>query len=365
MKTIILTIITAVTINLSIKNTFAQNSPYELYIDNIVKSAQNKIEFDLMIKSTDADNKLKYKGGQYFIKINERIKNGGNLSFSTIAGSSELEAPLRPRNPKILKGNILALAVNNFAGNNVMEIPKHNPVKIFRLELSTSADAFDNNEQILFDWNTGDKWKTKVFHKAPGNELKEVTDSDNHKIKNVKIIEKNVKQGLRNGNPNAENRTDTMTVILRSAVSPYNVVESRKAVKDIHAFTCQAVFETLPAGTYYIVLKDFQCIETWSKAGGELIIPDTSAYFYNFTDSVSKAFGSNLHFDQGLWAIYNGDVNQDGIIDATDLNIVDNDALNFVAGYVSSDIDGNFLVDAMDMAIVDNNAASFVSSVTP
>jgi len=34
------------------------------------------------------------------------------------------------------------------------------------------------------------------------------------------------------------------------------------------------------------------------------------------------------------FAIYNGDVNQDGTIDGTDTQIIDNDAYNFESGYI-------------------------------
>jgi hypothetical protein len=44
---------------------------------------------------------------------------------------------------------------------------------------------------------------------------------------------------------------------------------------------------------------------------------------------------------------------------------VDNDASNFVAGYVTTDVNGDGVVDIGDMTIIDNNAADFVIAVTP
>ena len=58
-------------------------------------------------------------------------------------------------------------------------------------------------------------------------------------------------------------------------------------------------------------------------------------------------------------------MDQDGIVDGTDIGMVDNDVSFFLAGYVVTDIDGDLFVDAADMAIVDNNAYSFVSRVRP
>ena len=65
------------------------------------------------------------------------------------------------------------------------------------------------------------------------------------------------------------------------------------------------------------------------------------------------------------FGIYGGDVNQDGVVDATDAGAIDNDAFNFVTGYVSTDLTGDNVVDASDAAITDNNAFNFVSKITP
>ncbi len=52
-------------------------------------------------------------------------------------------------------------------------------------------------------------------------------------------------------------------------------------------------------------------------------------------------------------------------MDATDVQTIDNDASNFVAGYVTSDLNGDGFVDGTDFTIGDNNAANFVGKVTP
>jgi len=65
------------------------------------------------------------------------------------------------------------------------------------------------------------------------------------------------------------------------------------------------------------------------------------------------------------FAVYSGDVNQDGIVDASDVSTVDNDAFNSLSGYVTSDLNGDYFVDASDLGIVDNNALNAVSVITP
>lgn len=61
---------------------------------------------------------------------------------------------------------------------------------------------------------------------------------------------------------------------------------------------------------------------------------------YDFTNSIDKAYGNNLkNVDNSpvRFAIYNGDVNQDGIIDISDNELIENDAKDFVSGYVKTD----------------------------
>ncbi len=89
---------------------------------------------------------------------------------------------------------------------------------------------------------------------------------------------------------------------------------------------------------------------------------------YDFTSAANKAYGNNqAQVDSSpiKFGIYSGDVNQDGNEDAIDLGLIDNDAYNYVTGYVATDLTGNNFTDALDLAIADNNVYNFVSKITP
>ena len=60
-----------------------------------------------------------------------------------------------------------------------------------------------------------------------------------------------------------------------------------------------------------------------------------------------------------------GDVNQDQTVDAGDISLIENDAVNSVFGYVLTDINGDDASDASDISLVENNAGNSVSDVTP
>ena len=171
-------------------------------------------------------------------------------------------------------------------------------------------------------------------------------------------------EGFYNSASGTLNIRDTVTAYLRNTTSPFNRTDSSKAVIDSINFTGNFVFTNLYSGTYYISLEGRNIVETWSKSGGESIAAG-SIGSYNFTDLQARAFGNNLVLKGGKYCIYSGDINNDGIVDAGDVAIADNDAFGFMTGYIDSDLNGDLITDASDVQIVDNNAFIIVTSVTP
>lgn len=160
--------------------------------------------------------------------------------------------------------------------------------------------------------------------------------------------------------------SDTINVLLRDADPPYMVIDSAKAVVAPDG-SAVLKFNNAPAGKYYIVLKHRNSIETWSKSGGEQISLGTTSN-YDFTHSVTQAFGNNMKevdLSPVRFAVFSGDVNQDGVIDASDLSLIGNAAYIGLSGYVVEDLSGDNFVDASDLSIVDRNSFSLVQRITP
>ncbi|MBS1551013.1 MAG: hypothetical protein JST15_02960 [Bacteroidetes bacterium] len=164
---------------------------------------------------------------------------------------------------------------------------------------------------------------------------------------------------------NQLSRRDTMTVFLRNTASPFSKVDSAKAVIDSVNFTGLLKFSYAPAGTYFIAVKHFNSIETWSKSGGVAMnLTDTT--FYDFTTAAAQAYGSNLKLKGSKYCAYSGDINQDGIIDASDLIKVYNDSYVGLTGkFLVSDLNGDSNVDASDVSTADNNVYKGVLKITP
>jgi len=156
---------------------------------------------------------------------------------------------------------------------------------------------------------------------------------------------------------------DTVKLYLGSNVSPYLVIDSAKSLIDSVTYSGTFEFNNAPTGQYYLVTKHRNTIETWSRPSGEILVNNGSTYGYNFTSSASQAFGNNMtqvDVSPSRFGVYSGDVNQDGAVEGSDLSRIDNDAFNFITGYVATDLTGDNVVDAIDAAICDNNAFNLV-----
>ncbi|MBL8008294.1 MAG: FG-GAP repeat protein [Ignavibacteria bacterium] len=176
-----------------------------------------------------------------------------------------------------------------------------------------------------------------------------------------------IPEGFYNAGINQLYAGDTARAYLHSISSPYNIADSAIAFIDPVNLTGSFVFSNAASGIYYIEIRHRNSIETWSKTGGEVFTSGT-AMNYNFSNSSSQAFGSNMiqvNNSPVRFGIFSGDVNQDGTIDAGDLSQVENDAAKSESGYVQSDVNGDDYVDAADLSIVENNATTGVNAVTP
>ena len=237
------------------------------------------------------------------------------------------------------------------------------------LLLTTTDTAFTSSNPITTTGPPGVTYRftvgfpavypTSVFEWWRGSSLLPAVTS----TINIKLI----LEGFYDAGSNALRKKDFVMVYLRNASSPYSKIDSSIALIDSITLQGSFSFPNTQSGTYYIVTKHRNTIETWSRAGGELFIPSTIMN-YNFTDAPGKAFGNNMNQVDASpvrFGIYSGDVDQDEIIDASDAGAIDNDAFNFVTGYVNTDLTGDDIVDASDEAIVDNNAFNFVGVIKP
>jgi choice-of-anchor B domain-containing protein len=173
-------------------------------------------------------------------------------------------------------------------------------------------------------------------------------------------------EGLYNSSAGKLNRKDEVTVYLRNTTSPYSIMDSAKARIDSLSLQGMFKFSKTPTGNYYIVFKHRNSLETWSRPGGELLEADGPVYSYDFSNSVSKAFGNNLVLSGSRYCIYSGDIDYSNSIDLDDILFINNDGSTFLTGpNLMSDLDGDNAVDLSDITISFNNSNNFVNTKSP
>lgn len=166
-------------------------------------------------------------------------------------------------------------------------------------------------------------------------------------------------EGLFNG---TNLTSDSVTVEIRNATSPYSLIESKKVFLNQNGIVNIVFNNPLEATPYYLIVKHRNSVETWSSSAVQF----TSGLLnYDFTSAQNKAYGNNLKLINGKWCIYSGDVNQDGFINSNDLNLVFNDNVNGISGYNSTDLNNDFLTEIFDLHKVFINNLMGIQKITP
>jgi len=174
-------------------------------------------------------------------------------------------------------------------------------------------------------------------------------------------------EGFYNNATNQMNISDTVRAYLRNSNSPYSIVDSSKALVSSANLTGKFDFFNAPAGSYYLVMKHRNTVDTWSSATPIDYNP-MKMNSYNFTDASSKAYGNNMSqvdFSPVKYGVYSGDANRDNAIDLADLGLIDNDASNFTTGYFPTDVNGDNITDLDDVTLTDNNSFNFITAIVP
>jgi hypothetical protein len=344
---------------------YPQNPTYNLVAENFSLgdslTVHDMIKFDIYVTHTNPPMIYEYAGGQYMFNFNTAVTSS-SIEVK-IVGNSDLPVELKPRGPSI-SGSQIRLGVNAFPGAGLGYIMTGNGPQgtyICQVRLRNLGGTF-NNVPLNLQWRDlpSSNPVTRLFAYV-GTTNTDITTPATHSIQGGNVLNgitvgvRVLMEGMYNNLFNLLNRKDSVRVYLAEINAPYNKVDS--AVRDVDSvsFTGEFYFMSAPSGTYYLVVKHFNCLETWSKAGG-IAVTQGGIFSYDFTTSASQAYGDNLKPKGTKYCMWSGDVDQDGIIDGTDLAAIDNAAYNFTAGYnIPEDLNGDNLVDGVDFLIGDNN----------
>jgi hypothetical protein len=358
---------------------YGQTPTYSLQATNFVRKSidvqDDAIEFEIKMRQTNVPTNFEYAGAQFDLDFNKDMING-TMNMSNIG--SDLPSNMQPRNPTVYTATTpgqLRWAVNVFpgAGNGYFFPTIDTSILIIkaRLKCTNSINAYI---PLSLKWRSAlPNPYTKVYAYV-GTTNTEISTPETHSIDSsgvatisaIRLTLSVLFEGKYYPLFNQLSSRDTVVVYLRDIAFPYTKRDSVKGVIDSLNFSHLFEFANAPTGRYYIVVKHFQCIETWSRAGGDSLTANGSSHTYNFTTSSSQAYGDNLKQKGSKYCMYSGDLNQSGFIGGTQLAMVHNDAANFVTGRnLLTDVNGDQIVDGSDILIVDNNAYNFIGVVRP
>ena len=126
-------------------------------------------------------------------------------------------------------------------------------------------------------------------------------------------------------------------------------------------------FTSLTQGnSYYLQLTHRNLIKTWSKDP----VPLSAITSYDFTTASTQAWDDGSGFpmkevEPGVWACYNGDIDQDEAVTSLDMTEEENATNVGGFGYFLTDLDGDGGNTSLDMTIIENNVNNGVYSMHP
>jgi len=298
----------------------------------------------------------------YFFRITAVSNSTGAIWRSNILSGYSIDnlAPLPPANlTAVQSGNNVDLNWNQNSENDLRQyIVFRNGIQIGTSTTLNFTDISANADSVyVYEISAED------IHGNISGLSNPASVTIIYTTVNIKVIP----QGFYNTGTEKLNMRDTVKAYIHSNTSPYYVIDSAVSVIDSITFSGTFRFLNAASGTYYVKTKHRNSIETWSKTGGEFIISGSTSS-YDFTDNVTKAFGSNMTIADAAplrYSVFSGDIDQDGNVNLSDVLQAYNDANTFVTGYAVSDVTGNNITDLSDVILTYNNSNLFVTKVTP
>jgi hypothetical protein len=358
----------------------AENPQYLCDIRNEHFTASNVFEFDLYLSSTGS-NPFELACFQTGLKLNSAFLNGGSITPSVVSGSSELNSEQNPVSISFVAGS-----------DNCIRIAPRKPPRIYNPpNVTTNGSTIGTGsgsrvctvrltntqdfamEPATYTWNfTTHPYNTIVAAFIPGSPAVStiITQQNSYTISDKVDL---VLQGLYTGPlmRKAQDESgdhfqgyvaDQITVKLAQENAPYTIVREFNNVNLLRNGKCAVAVPASLTGNYYIVISHRNSIETWSANPVSFA---ASPVEYDFTSAYSQAYGDNLAPMNGIYAIFTGDVDGDGIVGIYDMGAVENASNVFAAGYLPEDVNGDGAVGIYDMGFIENNSNIFVSVSKP
>lgn len=136
------------------------------------------------------------------------------------------------------------------------------------------------------------------------------------------------------------NEVETVTATLWAGS---NAVETAEATLQTDG---TATFEFEASGNYHVSVHGVNSLEVFTPV---VLAVGTTPVSYDFTIAASQAHGANqIEVETNVFALYSGDINQDGVIDQADIDLYEADIESSEYGVQATDLNGDGGVDNQD-----------------
>lgn len=151
---------------------------------------------------------------------------------------------------------------------------------------------------------------------------------------------------------------DTVHLKLASVASGNPVVYTADGIMMTDGTVSFQVPASMQGSSFYIILTHRNSLETWSALP---VLMNTNPVNYDFSNASGKSYGSMCRqLEPGVYGMYSGDVNKDGLIESSDYSDVENQSQLFLTGYVPTDLTGDWIVESADYSLIENNSQMFL-----
>jgi len=402
---------------------YAQDPSFSIYIDNPQGIGKKVFEFDVMVKASGSSSSFELRTFQGGIWVSPSYINGGTISLQNLTAESEMTTPKHNGSVQWnatdnfinLTANIGVKTPSSCISTNVTTAP----IRVARIRMTNTADFGCTTPDLKFNYvQNGSplRFRTSVSWRASGcnlnydmyypnrpytgsalfnGELYSTLDADGMSPTNPDVNDPGCQAVLNltaflEGNymggstmnttlydletyfvlpgPYPTTATDSILVELYAVGNTYVPFASTSTIlhNDGTAKVLFANNNDISGNPFWVALKHRNSMQTWSKNPVDF----TSNVSYDFSNSLAKAYDDGFNppmkdMGSGVFALYAGDVNQDGTIDLSDMIDVDNDNNLFAFGYNISDCNGDAATDLSDMIYVDNNQQLFLFYAQP
>lgn len=352
----------------------AQIPSYTMRITDVEKGS-NTLKFSVYMKNTSASG-ITYSGSQLVMDFNKNLLKDQNDTYGTPTFtllSSDLALALQPRNLTVLTNGTTGILRTSAplpprtpgGANNAPVIAAGDSILIGRFQLASSNAFFKAGEfaDLAFRVTPSANPITKVgaYLSNVNTEIQSgstfLVQSFSSSLAFTVFIE-----GLYDGSTMIP---DTITVSLRKATAPYEVVDQCRAVVSDAGLANLQFKQGIEGASYYLVVNHRNAVETWSAESGISLAASQS---YNMSTDAAQAYGSNLKLINDKYCIYSGEVTDDYYLELGDVVAVYNAYLNDPAGdprYVTEDLNGDGYVDLSDVVMGYNNYLPSIYSINP